>query len=103
MLKSGDSKKAKKLDPYGEPFRRSGGFMERSYHDQGFRCCKITISRIMSANKAIVNMISAAKLPNLYCDCSRLRVMLLNMLSSAAKFDKPRRMVEIGTDCRMAS
>ena len=41
---------------------------------------------------------SVAKLPNLLCDRRRLRQMLLNILSSAAKFDKPGRMVEVGTD-----
>jgi two-component system cell cycle sensor histidine kinase PleC len=41
---------------------------------------------------------SAAKLPDLFCDRSRLRQMLLNILLSAAQFDKPGRMVEVGTE-----
>jgi signal transduction histidine kinase len=41
---------------------------------------------------------SAAELPDICCDRRTLRQMLLNMLSSAAKFDKPGRMVEVGTD-----
>jgi K+-sensing histidine kinase KdpD len=39
---------------------------------------------------------SKTKLPNIYCNRVRLRWMLLNMLSNA--FDKPRQLVEVGTD-----
>jgi signal transduction histidine kinase len=41
---------------------------------------------------------SAAKLPDLFCDRSCLRRMLLNILVTAAKFNQPGRMVEVGTD-----
>ena len=41
---------------------------------------------------------SSTNLPNLYCDQGRVRQMLVNLLSSAAKFDRAGSLVEVGTD-----
>ena len=41
---------------------------------------------------------STTNLPNLYCDQGCLRKMLVNILSSGAKFDRAGGLVEVGTD-----
>ncbi|HWZ05966.1 MAG TPA: HAMP domain-containing sensor histidine kinase [Bradyrhizobium sp.] len=57
---------------------------------------RIVVPQAMQGEVTLRWVPSKTKLPNLYCDRVHLRWMLLNMLSNA--FDKPRQLVEVGTD-----
>ena len=59
---------------------------------------RITMPTAARRGVTLTGVSSTANLPNLYCDQGRVRQMLVNLLSSAAKFDRTGGLVEVGTD-----
>jgi K+-sensing histidine kinase KdpD len=59
---------------------------------------RITKPTASQRGVTLTSVLSTTNLPNLYCDQRCLPQMLVNLLSSAAKFDRAGDLVEVGTD-----
>ena len=58
----------------------------------------MTLPQATQRGETLTGVSNATNLPNLCCDQGRLRQMLVNLLSSAAKFDTAGNLVEVGID-----
>jgi signal transduction histidine kinase len=59
---------------------------------------RVTMPQATERGVTLTWVSSTTNLPNLYCDSGYLRQMLVNLLSSGAKFDRAGGLVEVGTD-----
>ena len=59
---------------------------------------RVTMPQATERGVTLTWLSSTTNLPNLYCDRRYLRQMLVNLLSSGAKFDRAGGLVELGTD-----